>query len=586
MRSDWLNLAVVLCLILSVLVIYTQVRGFEFTGYDDDVYVYENPHVQQGLTPQSVIWAFTAAVSNNWMPVTLLSHLLDVQLFGMRSGMHHLVNVLLHILSSLLLFRVLHRATRARWPSAFCAFIFALHPLHVGSVAWIAERKDVLSGFFWFLGLLAYLRYTERSTARRYLLLAGVFCLGLMSKPTLVTFPFALLLLDFWPLRRAQWPATVKEKLPLFALSLAACVVTFLVQQQTGAVRTLPLLTRVENSLISYLTYLGQMFWPVGLTVFYPYPESIPVWQAAVALVVLAGITALVVSQWRVRRYLAVGWFWYVGTLVPVIGLVQVGMQAHADRYTYLPMIGIAIMLAWGGAEVASRWPSLKPLLVAASIATCVSCIPAAHAQARYWRNDETLFSHALQVTHDNWVAHNNLGRYLMKKPERLPDAVANFKAALRIDSNDPDANNNLGVSLARSRRCDSAIPYFETALRVRPNFPVASSNLASCYLNTGRYADAIAYLETALRLNPDYADAHFNLGLVLSRIPGREADALREYETVLSIRPDAAAHRKIGLLLESRGRVDEALAHFQAAQRIQPDPENAQALNRLRGRN
>ncbi len=341
-RQALVNLAVCLGLVVSVIAVYAQVGRFEFVDYDDSVYVFNNPRVMAGVTPGGIKWALTAVVGSNRTPVTLLSHMLDCQLFGMESGMHHLVNVLLHMLSSLVLFAVLLRATGTTGPSAFVAFVFALHPLHVGSVAWIAERKDMLSALFWFLALYAYVRYTERPNRVLYLLVLALFGLGLMSKPMVVTFPFALLLFDVWPLRRMQWPKIVWEKIPLFVFSAIASALTYRVQSGTGSVKAPAFGVRIGNALISYVVYLRQTFWPTHLSVFYPYPHSIAVWPVVGAFALILGVSALVaVLAWRTRPYLAVGWFWYLGTLVPVIGLVQVGEQAHADRYMYIPMVGL-----------------------------------------------------------------------------------------------------------------------------------------------------------------------------------------------------------------------------------------------------
>ena len=371
-------------------------------------------------------------------PLTNLSNMLMCQLFALDSGMHHLGNIVLHALAALLLFAALNRATRALWPSAFVAFVFAMHPLHVESVAWISERKDVLSAFFWFLALYAYVRYAERPTLRLYLMTAAAFALGLMAKPMLVTFPFTLLLLDVWPLRRSRFPRTLWEKLPLFALSIASSIVTFFVQRAGGAIRTFPLSLRLENALISYAAYLGQTFWPSHLAVFYPYPLSPAPWQAVAALLVVAGISLLALLTLRTRPYLAVGWLWYLGTLVPVIGLVQVGSQSRADRYTYIPMTGIAIMLAWGAADAARKWPRVRNAVAWAGVVMSLACVVLTWRQTGYWKNSEELFQHSIDVTENNAVAELNLGSYLMSVPGRGADAVAHLQAALRIDPDTP----------------------------------------------------------------------------------------------------------------------------------------------------
>ena len=366
-----------------------------------------------GITLEGLEWALTSQDAANWFPVTWISHMLDCQFFGLDSGWHHITNVLIHGLASLLLFAFLYRATGARWRSALVAFLFVVHPLHVESVAWVAERKDVLSAFFWFLTLWAYVRYTERPSSGRYLLVLLAFCFGLMAKPMIVTLPFVLLLLDFWPLRRLSFPARAEgggkprmaailwEKAPLLVLSLAVSVITYLAQNRSGAVKALsafPIGLRFENAMISYVVYIVQMFWPVRLAVIYPYPRHIPTWQATLAALALAGASMIVVRLRRGCPYLATGWFWYLGTLVPVIGIVQVGAQAHADRYTYIPMVGLSIMVAWGGAEV-TRSSRLRPLAGGLMSLACLACAALAWLQVQHWRNSETLFRHALDVT-------------------------------------------------------------------------------------------------------------------------------------------------------------------------------------------
>ena len=386
------DLAIVLGLLVAIFAVYGQVGRFDFTSYDDPLYVSENLHVQAGLTFESIKWAGTAVVASNWMPVTLFSHMLDCQLFHLQSGMHHLMNVVFHVLSTLLLFFTLKRATGDRGASAFVAAVFALHPLHVESVAWVAERKDVLSTFFWFLALYAYVRYAESPSLRRYLLVAAPFALGLMAKPMLVTFPFTLLLFDLWPLRRVQFPRIVWEKLLLIALAAAVSVVTFLVQQSTAAVKSFPLPVRIENALIAYAAYLVQTFWPSGLAVLYPYQQSPEVWLAAAGGPVILGISAAVIYGWRARPYLATGWFWFLGTLVPVIGLVQVGLQSRADRYMYIPMVGLLMMLAWGARDVIAQWPQAKVPVMVAAAACCCAFLLLARTQTEYWQNSGTLF--------------------------------------------------------------------------------------------------------------------------------------------------------------------------------------------------
>jgi Tfp pilus assembly protein PilF len=583
-KSRRVDLAICLGLVLSTLVVYSQVGGFNFVNYDDNLYVYQNRYVVAGLTPESVKWAFTAVSGiDYWRPVSLLSHILDAQLFGMQSGMHHWMNVLIHLLSSILLFLSLRRATGARYLSAFVAFVFALHPLHVESVAWVTERKDVLSTFFWFLALYAYIWYAERPSLGRYLAVVAPFCLGLMSKPTLVTFPFTLLLLDVWPLRRTQWPKTIYEKVPLIALSVGASAATYVVQRSVGALGPTQLATRLENAVVSYVTYIGQMFWPARLAVFYPYPPSIPVWKVAAAIAVLLAVTLLVIQTWRTLPYLAVGWFWYLGTLVPVIGLVRAGGQAHADRYMYVPMVGLAVILAWGAADVVSKWPRTKSAICAAGILFCAACMVYARMVTAYWQNSETLFRQALEATQDNVVAEYDLGTYL-NDMRRYDEAIPHLEAALRIEPDKANAHNNLGVSLINRGNCMAAIPHLEAALRVRPEFPDASHNLGSCDLTVGNYPAAVRQFEAVLRASPGSAIDHFYLGASLSKIPERATDAIAEYETALRLSPNnAMVNANLGELLADLGRTNEAIAHLEAAQRVHRDPSVATTLERLR---
>ena len=521
-------------LILAVLIVYAQVGRFDFTNYDDPDYVTSNPHVQAGLTLASIKWAFTAVVSANWMPVTLLSHMLDCQLFGLSSGMHHLVNVLLHIVASLMLFAVFQRATStsiqqgARWPSAFVAFVFALHPLHVESVAWVAERKDVLSACLFFAALYAYVRYAERPGLRRYLLVAAIFSLGLMAKPMLVTFPLVLLLFDFWPLRRVQLPRILWEKVPLLALSAADSIVTYFVQGSKGAITVVPYAVRLPNALTSYVVYIAKMFWPSHLAWFYMYPDAVPLWQPAAALVVLLGVTAFAILTARTRPYLITGWFWYLGTLVPVIGLVQVGAQSRADRYMYIPMVGLLAMLAWGGADVIRKWPQAKTAVVVAAALACAGCMPVTWQQASYWQNSIALYQHAADVTEDNlWARYNLAGQYYF-----------------------------LGSQLANSGHGSEAIAQFEEALRVRPNYAEVHNNLAILLAKMpGRTDDAISHFQAALSLNPKLVEAHRNLGILLASIPGRESEALAQLEAAQKLQPDAQAARTIDQLREKGAR-------------------------------
>jgi tetratricopeptide (TPR) repeat protein len=509
--------------------------------------------------------------------------MLDRELFGWDAGADHMVNLALHVLSSLLLFLLLTRMTRttvsAVWPSAFVAFAFALHPLHVESVAWIAERKDVLSALFFLMTIWAYLNYVDRPAAWRYVLVAIAFACALLSKSMTVTLPFVLLLLDFWPLKR--WPRSAAgrlliEKIPLIALAIAASIVTFLVQRGGGAVIAgglLPIDLRIENALASYAVYLLKFFRPSNLAVFYPYGE-IPAWQAILAGVALAAITVFVIVERRNRPYLATGWFWYLGTLVPVIGLVQVGAQSRADRYTYLPMIGIAIMLAWGASDLAQRHPSLKLAIAGIAVALCASWMVLTWSNLQSWRNSVALFQHAIDATRDNYVAYSNLGAAL-RREGRIDAAVPYFERALSIKPHFADAHNGLGEALLAEGRVDEAEPHVTEAVRLEPQSASAHVNLAATLSKRGDSRAAAAEYRTALQLDPDSAEAHCGLGVALAE-QGRTEEALAQlYESVRIDPGYADAHYNLGRLLGLQGRAEEAITQFSETVRLQPgNPE------------
>jgi len=566
-----------LFLLLATLAAYAQVFQHDFVNYDDPDYVTENVHVRAGLTSDGLRWAFTSGDDANWLPLTRLSNMLDVQLFGLHSGFHHLVNVLLHALSTLLLFAVLRRTTGALWRSALVAFLFALHPLHVESVAWIAERKDVLSAFFWFLTLWAYVRYVEKPVFGRYWLVLAAFALGAMSKPMIVTLPFVLLLLDVWPLRRTP-PVRVLEKVPLFVISIASSLVTYFVQQRGGAViplDTISIATRISNALVSYIAYIVQMLWPLRLAAFYPLPSDIPAWQVVAAAIAVLGISFLAVRSLRSSPYFATGWFWYLGTLVPVIGLVQVGSQSRADRYTYIPLVGIFILIAWGAAEVSERWPRAKPALISLCALACAACFTLTLFQIRYWKNSQVLFEHAIRVTSNNHVAYNGLGLAL-RSQGRLEDAIPNYEQALRIKPQYPDANTNLGEVLLLKGHPEAAIPHLLTALSVKPDSAEAHVNLGAALNKLGKHAESIAEYREALRLQPDNAVAHSGLGGSLADA-GQTAEALQEMLEAIRLKPGYAdGHNDLGILLGTLGRTDEAVVQFLEAVRLQPDDSEA----------
>ncbi|MGB9454732.1 MAG: tetratricopeptide repeat protein [Bryobacteraceae bacterium] len=582
------DLWICLLLLAAVFGVYARSLQSAFVNYDDPDYVTNNSHVRQGITIDGVLWAFTSTEAANWFPVTRLSHMLDVQLFGMDAGWHHLVSVLLHAAASVLLFLFLARATAARGPSAFVAFVFVLHPLHVESVAWVAERKDVLCALFWFLALWAYVRGMRA-------LVVVAFVLGLMSKPMIVTLPFTLLLLDVWPLKRGL---RVREKLPLFAIATAGAVVTYLVQKAGGAVMPVAVFG-LGNALVSYLTYIAKTFWPAGLAVFYPYPENLALWRVALAAAALAAISWQVFRLRRVCPYLAFGWFWFLGTLVPVIGIVRAGEQARADRYMYVPMVGLAVMVAWGGADLLRRWPRLR---AAVATAACAACASAAWAQVGYWRNSETLFAHALEVTSGNYIAEHNLGTYLTAQAGRLPEAVTHLEQAVRLRPDLAQMHSDLGIALAGTPgRLEDAIAQFRTAMRLRPDSEVPHINLANALAQGGRLKEAAGEYEAALRIQPDAAgvrdrlsrvtaDMHYQAAIALTRA-GHSHEAAAEFETARQLDPAHAAHKDIGLALSQmhyqagialarEGHSREAAAEFGTA--LQFDPDFAEAHNNL----
>jgi tetratricopeptide (TPR) repeat protein len=572
LSDRWTVIGVCLFLAAIIWVVFGQTLGHEFFNCDDDDYVYQNPIVQKGLTLRGIVWAFTHVCAFNWHPLTGISHMLDCQLYGLNPGGHHLTNVLLHTAAAILLFLVLRRMTGFLWRSAFVAAVFAIHPLRVESVAWVAERKDVLSGLFFMLTLGAYVRYVEKSevqlgwgASRRpkskvwYGLTLLFFALGLMSKPMLVTLPFVLLLLDYWPLNRfglstlnsgesrAGPQLSTKrvlrlllEKIPFFVLSAASCVVTIFAQHEAiQSFENLSLPMRVGNALISYAAYLGQMFWPAGLAVLYPFTaRSVGVSEVVLSVVVLAGISTGVLVLRR-RPYLLTGWLWYLIMLVPVIGIVQVGVQARADRYTYLPQIGMYLLLTWAAAELCAGWRHRRVVLGGCATVILVALIFCARVQASYWRNSESLWTHTLACTSDNYTAHNNLGDALFQKG-RVDEAIAHFQQALQIYPDYAEAHYNLGCALLQKGNVDEAIVQYQKTLQINPNYAKAHINLGNVLLKMGNVDEAIVQYQKALQIEPDNTDAHNNLGSALLT-KGRMDEAIVQYQKALQIEPDYA---------------------------------------------
>jgi Flp pilus assembly protein TadD len=552
-----------------------------FVGYDDPLYVTANAVVQRGFTWDGTVWAFSNTEAANWHPLTWLSHLLDCQLYGLNPAGHHLTSLLLHALNILLAFVVLRRMTGATWRSFFVAALFGLHPLRVESVTWVAERKDVLSTTFWLLTLWAYAAYVgarDMRPARRgvfFLLALLAFAGGLMSKPMLVTLPFTLLLLDYWPLQRLKNTGLVTlifEKLPFLLLATAASVVTFLVQRQAGAMDAMiPFNHRLSNAFISVLRYVGKVFWPVDLAFFYPLPQSWPPGAVALAVVTLVGVSLLVVTLHRRAPFLATGWFWFVGTLVPVLGLVQVGQQSMADRYTYIPTLGIFVALVWGLHQcVAGRNLPARSASFTAVVAVLL-CGALTRQQTRHWQDTEHLARHALAVTRDNYVAHDMLGDALAKQGH-FAEALREHREALRIQPNNADVHNNLAVALQKTGQRDEALEHYQLALKLRPRFPEAHYNLGTALEQAGRLPEAIDSYSRALAQRPNHIDARFNLATVLLHLE-RFDEAIVQFQLVLKLDPNSPdTFTNLGVTYDRQGKLDEAVRCYQRVIELKPD--------------
>ena len=619
LNDRWTVPGVCIFLAAIIWVVFGQTLGHEFVNYDDDFYVYENPAVTQGLTLQGIIWAFTHVHCSNWHPLTWVSHMLDCQFYGLSPGGHHLTNILLHTATAILLFLILRQMTGALWRSAFVAAVFAIHPLRVESVAWVAERKDVLSGLFFMLTIGAYVRYAQRRSrvepsslrsaasgsrepgaqavsaldprlsALDYCLVLLFFALGLMCKPMLVTLPLVLVLLDYWPLNRLRADAATEpvfrlagrlvprrlvfEKLPLLGLAVASCAVTIFAQTKSILpFENMSLSLRVGNALISCVAYLGQMFWPSGLAVLYPFTAGgVGVSEVVLSLVLLAGISTGVFILRRRRPCFLTGWLWYLIMLAPVIGIVQVGAQARADRYTYLPQIGLYLLLTWAAADLCAGWRHRRVVLGGGSMIILMALIFCARAQTAYWRNSESLWTHTLACTSDNFIGHNNLGIALLKTGN-VDEAMVHYQKALEIKPDFAEAHNNLGNFLFQKGSVDEAMVHYQKALEINPDYAEAHYNLGYALLKMGNVDEAIAHLQKALQINPDYAEAHNNLGYALIQ-KGSVDEATAHFQKALQINPDYAdAHNNLGNILLEKGSVDEAIIHFQKALQIKPD--------------
>jgi Flp pilus assembly protein TadD len=564
-------------LTIAVIAVYYPIWTCGFVDWDDSISIYQNQNIQAGITLKTIKWIFYNDYWHMWHPVTWLSHILDWQLFGSNAAGHHLTNLIFHIANTLLLFTVLKRMTNALWQSAFVVALFALHPLHVESVAWVSERKDVLSTFFWLLTMWAYVHYAKEKPSAKpgakyyYCLLTVIFfALGLMSKPMLVTLPFVLLLLDYWPLerlntKRAIWQLLI-EKIPLFAMALAASIITFIIQEKGGAteaIEGLSLSDRLANASISYVQYIIKMIWPIHLAVFYPHPgRNVSLQYAVISAVFLLSVTILVLRFTKNRRYLVVGWFWYLGTLVPVIGIIQVGRQAYADRYTYVPYIGLFIMLAWGLPQLLAKWPQRKIVLGLSMVLVLATLGIIAHRQTSYWKNNYTLFLHANEVTKNNYLAHNNLGNFYARFG-RYTEAIKSYEQAVKIKPDYTLAHNNLGIAYGSLDRLPEAIDAFKQAIKSNPNFAAAYNNLGVAYGGLGRSTEAIDAYSQAIKINPNFAEAYTNLGIVYAKFD-RGTEAIDAFKQAIKIKPDyAEAHKNLGYAYLTIGDKNSALAEY-----------------------
>lgn len=623
------TLFVSLGLIAATLLVYWRVADYGFIqNYDDAEYITQNPFIQQGLTWKGITWAFTTGYAANWHPLTWISHTIDIQLFGLHPAGHHLVSLFFHLINTILLFTVLNRMTKGFWQSAFVAAVFALHPLHVESVAWIAERKDVLSTLFWLLTMWTYHSWTERPSLKRYGLIMVCLVLGLMTKPMLVTLPLVLLLLDYWPLRRLSTernkgakvakgtPSTswsrirplVVEKIPLLVVALASSASTFLVQQQYTAVQSadvFPMSSRIINGLTAYSAYIFKTIRPADLAVYYPHHGlNTPLLPAIASAGFLIVISTIVVYLRQRNPYLIVGWLWYLGTLVPVIGLIQVGAQAMADRYMYVPMVGLLIMVAWGSRDITLSWPHRKTVLAIASGSIAVILLELTNSQIAYWRDSATLFQRAVGVTTGNWLAHNNLGQALFQQG-RADEAIGHYNEAIRIsptnvqphinlavaydsrgetekalthyltalslNNNLPDVHCNAGIDLYRQGKVQEAISHYNEVLRIDPNHLQAHVNLASALAALGRVDEAIAHYGAALRINNTLPDIHYNIA-VYYHGQGKITEAISHYQEALRLKPDyVQAHNNLGSIRYNQGRMQEAIDEFSAALKFDP---------------
>lgn len=590
-------LAIYLLLILTIIVTYWQVKNFDFVNFDDPVYVTANPKVQSGLTIDGVTWAFTTFCAGNWHPLTWLSHMLDCELYGLNPMGHHWTSLQIHLTNTLLLFFILQYMTGALWRSAFVAALFALHPLHVESVAWVSERKDVLSTFFGMLTILAYIRYVKKRNLFRYFLVFMLLSLGLMAKPMLVTLPFVLLLLDFWPLERLKYYShhqssgfqslnlsrLIWEKVPLFIPVAISSLLTILAQKEIGALYTfeaLPVKVRIANAFVSYAGYIIKTIWPQNLAVFYPHPLGISsLWYVFLAAFAIAGISFFSIRLFKQHPYVAVGWFWYLGTLIPVIGLIQVGAQSMADRYTYIPLTGLFIIAAWGMPDLLKKWHYNRIILVIFSTIIIFAFSTCSYFQIRHWENSTAVFKNAIQVTDKNWLAYNNFGLALMRDG-KSNDAVFYFKKTLQIRPDFLKTVDNLGIALYRLEKFEEALFYYLKALKIDPKHAGMHNNTANVLTALGKLEKAVQHYKKAILIDPEFAEAHYNIANVLATQGKLEKAKFQYKEAIKKDSKHSNAHYNLGCILLKQKEYKEALANF--AQVIKINPDYKQAYNQI----
>src|SRR3984893_4400072 len=592
-QPRWTLIGISIFLIAIVWAVFAQTFHHQFINYDDPLYVLDNAHVRAGLTWRGVGWAFTHVHSQNWHPLTTISHMLDCQFFGVNPGPQHLMNVFLHSIAAVLLLAWLQQATRNLWASAFVAASFAIHPLRVESVAWIAERKDVLSGVFFMLTLIAYAAYTRKRSLGRYLTMSIFLACGLMSKPMLITTPLILLLLDYWPLKRFEGSTVSKlliEKVPLFALSIGSCVATLWAQNfALGSTEFLPLTWRITNAILSYFEYVRQMFWPVDLIPFYVHPEGrLEMWRFLFAVIILIAVTSIAWIRRRKNPYLVVGWFWYLIMLIPVIGIVQVGLQGHADRYTYLPQIGLDIALVWLIWDQTKSWRQQKIFLSGVGVTVVGTLSILSWKQTMHWRDTEALWRHTLAVTPDSDVAHAGLGGILFMRGQ-IEEAIDHYERALRLRDGNTAAHFGLGRALAAKQKTDAAIFHFQKALSIQPDYVAASNDLGVLFAGKGEIKEAIDAWRQSLSFDPDNADAANNIAWVRATVADADLrDAMEALElaqrALRSGAENAVVLRTLAAAQAENGQFAEAIATCQRGEELAQKNGDPAMVESLRG--